>query len=292
MNDIINYINQAGPIIEPTLNGIFTTVICILFTRRNAKIDAIEQMKADQLGKVTSSLIESGDMSYTELYKCKNCYKIAKLADDMMKDSESKNDFTRNYDPDWFIRFFDAVGLVSNEDMQRLWAKILKCEIEGPGKYSLRTLETVHNLTSKEASLFTEMTQYFLNEQNGIIFLMETLNNYSDVFNNAFGIKLESIMLLQDCGLLGNLLKDVRIDFQQEPWGIWNDQNILKIRIKDTDIIHYGYKYDAYPLTSVGTQLFPLVRRPSNNDYLIGIQTEIEHRFRNIETNLEEINWK
>ena len=41
------------------------------------------------------------------------------------------------------MRFFDAVGNVSNEELQKLWGKVLAGEMQQPGSCSLRTMEVI-----------------------------------------------------------------------------------------------------------------------------------------------------
>ena len=60
-------------------------------------------------------------------------------------------------DKDWFTRYFNIVQDISNEDIQDLWAKLLAGEIKQPGSFSYRTLETLKNMTTDEAELFTKI---------------------------------------------------------------------------------------------------------------------------------------
>ena len=62
-------------------------------------------------------------------------------------------------DPDWTARFFDCVQDVSSEDMQKLWARVLAGEVETPGRTSLRTLDTLKNLTKRDAEMFMGICQ-------------------------------------------------------------------------------------------------------------------------------------
>ena len=289
MDEIMQLINQAGPIIEPAVEGIVMTVFGLLFARKNARINAIEEAKAQQFNAVLSEMLAEGKVSYMELYKCKNFLKIAKYADEMVRENKERVIVDEEYDIDWFIRFFDAVGNVSNEEMQKLWAKILAGEIESPNTFSLRTIGTVHNLSQKEAELFTKMTRLLLNEQEGMIFIMDTAHDFLVDVNELFGLYHDDILLLQDCGLLGSVQRNVRIDLNKQPAGLWNDSQLLKIRFnREDDVISLTYKYDAYPLTSVARQILPLVKQPSDDAYLMRIKEEIAARYSsNLKTSIE-----
>ena len=68
-------------------------------------------------------------------------------------------------DHDWTARFFNNVQDVSSEEMQQLWAKVLAGEVERPGQFSLRTLDTLHNMSVGEAKLFAEACNYVAAER-------------------------------------------------------------------------------------------------------------------------------
>lgn len=53
---------------------------------------------------------------------------------------------------DWLHRWKEYAQSVSEEKFQLLWAKILAGEVHSPGRFSLRTLQTLHNLSPDEAS--------------------------------------------------------------------------------------------------------------------------------------------
>jgi Protein of unknown function (DUF2806) len=41
---------------------------------------------------------------------------------------------------DWITNFFDKCRIVSDEEMQQIWAKVLAVEANKPGTYSKRTV--------------------------------------------------------------------------------------------------------------------------------------------------------
>jgi hypothetical protein len=57
-------------------------------------------------------------------------------------------------DEDIASRIFTNIQDVSNEQMQKLWAKLLAGEITKPGSFSVRTLDVLKNLSPKEAAVF------------------------------------------------------------------------------------------------------------------------------------------
>ena len=97
-------------------------------------------------------------------------------------------------DHDWTARFFDCVQDVSSEHMQKLWAKVLSGEVESPGRTSLRTLDTLRNMTQREAEVFGGITPYVIDDDF--------------VFCDAAFIKNQDSLLypkllhLEECGLI------------------------------------------------------------------------------------------
>ena len=60
----------------------------------------------------------------------------------------SQEDFVSEepVEEDWTTRFFNIVEDISDEEMQRLWGKILAGEVKQPKSYSLRTLELLKKI--------------------------------------------------------------------------------------------------------------------------------------------------
>ena len=78
------------------------------------------------------------------------------LGDDEVPDSEPNHD--------WIARFFEYVQDVSDEDVRRIWARILAGEVRHQGGVSLRTLSILRNLSREEAEFFAEAMQYRLDD--------------------------------------------------------------------------------------------------------------------------------
>ena len=62
-----------------------------------------------------------------------------------------------NVEDDWIADFFDKCRLISDEEMQSLWARILAGEANSPGKFSKRTVNLVGSLDKSDAMLFSQL---------------------------------------------------------------------------------------------------------------------------------------
>jgi len=61
---------------------------------------------------------------------------------------------------DWYATFFNKCPLVSDEQMQSVWANILAWEANAPGSYSKRTLSIVENLDKSDGERFEQTCSF------------------------------------------------------------------------------------------------------------------------------------
>ena len=151
-------------------------------------------------------------------------------------------------DHDWTARFFNNVQDVSSEEMQQLWAKVLAGEVERPGQFSLRTLDTLQNMSVDEAKLFAEACNYVLAERM-IIYTddMHVMGN-----NMHFG----NILKLAELGLI---MWSPNLSYIRH----WNDPNRYAF--------HRGHLlFEGLP-GSVSTTEWPIVRLTTVGRELFGL---------------------
>jgi hypothetical protein len=100
---------------------------------------------------------------------------------------------------DWIANFFDKCRLISDEQMQSLWAKILAGEANSPGKFSKQTVNLVGNLDKSDAMLFSQLCSFvFLLIQEPTAMIYDFNHNiYNDV-----GINFGSLSHLESTGLI------------------------------------------------------------------------------------------
>lgn len=153
---MINIFENGVTYFQPALSTVVGAVLSTLFLKRNTSQPEFEKIKAGKFNEVVDFLLDTGKMSYLEYYKCRNFLNVAKIAsryEEEFKEFKT-NQESGSFEFDWFIRFFDSVGNISNAEMQNLWARILAGEIHNHGTFSLRTLETLRNMNQEEAILF------------------------------------------------------------------------------------------------------------------------------------------
>lgn len=269
--EVVQTVMHTGKLVisSPAVQGVVTSLITTLFMRRGEKIKAIEALKQKQFEKATEELLESGRLSYVELYKCRNFLKIAECADEMMLayqeshvEQEDKEQDKLSFD--WLMRFFDAVGNISNEDLQQLWGKVLANEIVKPKACSLRTLDMIRNMSPEEARTFSFLCQYvmqsgntyyidssgFFCEEDGHQDCRKYIQNKGLSYETHIIPLLEAGALSQDHDLALYMSKDMNLE-------VHNDKICGVIMTQEATPVLF--RKDAYLLTVSGKELFHIV---------------------------------
>ena len=102
-------------------------------------------------------------------------------------------------DDDWFANYFDKVKTVSNEDVQKHWADLLAKEVNQPGSFSKRTVNTLHTLDRKDAILFENICRYVWIVDGDFIPLIFQEND--DIYKQN-DIKFNSLQHMESIGLI------------------------------------------------------------------------------------------
>lgn len=286
-NALIEFVKSSAPIIQTSLSAVVGAVISTLFLKTQTNITEYEKIKSGLFKEVITDLLACGKMTYFEFYRCNNFLRISELADEMRRettqDYESQN---RNYDFDWFIRFFDAVGSIGNENMQRLWARILNGEVQHQGSFSFRTLEAMHNLSQYEAYVFANAALIVLDNS----FIFSSMDNIGQEINEKHGFDNDILRLLEECSLLNGLRMQSQLELDSgEAGGFQHDGKLLLFKNISDELVLLNYT--CYHLTRVGLELFPVVYMPSeNNTYLMDLGRAIREKYDSLQVSIHPIN--
>lgn len=66
-------------------------------------------------------------------------------------------DASSGVDQEWFERFMDSAGFVSDEQVQMMWGKVLAKEFEAPGSTPLNMIRILSEITPKYAQVFQKI---------------------------------------------------------------------------------------------------------------------------------------
>ena len=162
---------------------------------------------------------------------------------------------SESVDQDWITRFFNIAQDISNEEMQKLWGRILAGEVESPGSYSMRTLEIMKNMSSNEAKIFSKIAKLSV-YTTGRCFLIKLHD--SEYYEKEHDIAFLDLLTLREIGLISP--DDAAIQFHKTKAGQdslfkYGNSGISLERTQDGSNI----KISVIPLTISGKELAELV---------------------------------
>ncbi|PMG75258.1 TIGR03899 family protein [Shewanella sp. 10N.286.51.B7] len=178
-------------------------------------------------------------------------------------------------DPDWSYQFFQMAEQISSRRMQDLWARILASEIVKPGKFSLRTLAILKQLTQREAQILekalgmsvklnTETRYKLLNGyriQGGIQQYFRKTSTVN-VGLSKFGLPYSSILTLMDAGILHSSEFETGILEKNAAILLSMTDHQIKISPRSNNLLFSYYRF-----TPVGDELCILVQAKADNDF-------------------------
>mgnify|MGYP000955842643 CR=1 FL=1 len=135
---------------------------------------------------------------------------------------ESGSDPSRVED-DWVTNFFDKSRIISDKDMQDLWARVLAGEANSPGTYSKRTVNFLGDLDKKDAELFLALCRFgwFVGNFTPLIFDVNDKIYKDNGLNFGTLTHLDSIGLIQFNNISGfirtGLPKTFSVSYCGEP---------------------------------------------------------------------------
>ncbi len=154
-----------------------------------------------------------------EAQKQNNIENITAKAIPQLKDSAKPNDIEN----DWITNFFDKCRIISDEEMQLLWAKVLSGEANSPGTFSRRTVNFLGSLDKADAFLFTSLCGF--GWQIGDV--VPLIYDSQEKIYNDKGINFNTLTHLDDIGLVSfngvagfkriNFPKKIKIYYYKTP---------------------------------------------------------------------------
>jgi hypothetical protein len=164
---------------------------------------------------------------------------------------------------DWMATFFDKSRLVSDDEMQSLWARVLAGEANEPGQYSKRTVNILSSLDKREAQLFSLVCRFVW----CMPYITPLIFDASDDIYRTNGLTFSALQHLDDIGLLSyehmagfnqsGLPKVLRVVYYGTP--VWIQFN------KNADnLLNLG----GVMLTRAGEELAPISGAEPVTDFL------------------------
>ncbi|HWM31015.1 MAG TPA: DUF2806 domain-containing protein [Methyloceanibacter sp.] len=125
-----------------------------------------------------------------------NIEEVVRLALPHLKDDATPE----KMDNDWIASFFDQCRIVSNEEMQTLWGRILASEANEAGSFSKRTLRLVSDLDKQDAEMFTALCRFIWGFKPSVLQPL-ILKVGASIYGDN-GVTFGSLTHLDDIGLI------------------------------------------------------------------------------------------
>lgn len=184
-----------------------------------------------------------------EAQKQKNIEDITNQAIPLLSeesDAEKMND-------DWVINFFDKSRIVSDKEMQGLWARVLAGEANEPGTYSKRTVNYLGDLDKVDAELFTKLCGFGWQIGNVVPLVFDI---YAKIYDEN-GITFNALIHLESIGMIqfNHLSGFRRLKLPKKHDVLYYGQSLQLEMPKDEDNeLQLGHVL----LTRVGQELAPI----------------------------------
>lgn len=176
-------------------------------------------------------------------------------------------------DADWTARFFNIAKEINTEEMQLIWGKILAGEVKKTGSFSMRTLETIRNLSKNEAETFLKIAPFIVAKNDDYL-----LSDNKELLNQ-YGIKFSDILLLNECGLVSTSAGlSMTVKFNERDGNgliFYNDALVATCVSSENE---RKIQYSLYTLTSAGKELYRILTFTPNRKYFTSF---VEHISKN-----------
>ena len=198
--------------------------------------------------------------------------------------NEQTND---NLDPDWFFAFSTMAEEIYSPPMQELWGKIFAVEVARPGSFSLRTLQLLKTLTHRDAKVFNKAVNIASRKSNDTVprilvgyhkrkgllsFLKKPIPEQINLA--SVGLSYPDILSLQEMKLIyaSEIESAEYSEGQQVTWRCVNENITLTCKAPGVALVYYKF-------TSVGSELYKLVTKSTNETYLQEIKQVLSEVF-------------
>lgn len=186
-------------------------------------------------------------------------------------------------DEDFITRLFNIAKDANKREMQFIWGKILAQEVVEPGSFSLRTLETVRNLSYRDAEIYQKIVPLVFNGARKKFIVSD------DAMLTRYGVKYEDVLLLDDCGLMnsaGMLALTYGIEPNSEIY-LHNDEYV--ILVKNTSASKINLSIGAYTLKGSGVELLKILYCDTNLNYIKDLVKYIKNKNSALEVTVHNI---
>ena len=146
-----------------------------------------ERLKDNKLEllKFAAELAKNADGKYHESVSahCRNLMKIAKFTTEFINDDEKSEEWKD--DDEWVERFFQEAQFVTDEELQKLWARLMKEKLYRPSMVNKRVVYMVRDMDGDDLQFVSRSMKYFVEDSIPRELLMGVGTLSSDIIQLA-----------------------------------------------------------------------------------------------------------
>ena len=184
-----------------------------------------------------------------EALKQRNIEDITRKALPLLNPDSEPNEIEN----DWIVNFFDRCRLISDNDMQKLWSRVLAGEANSPGRYSKRTLSFLTALDKREADMFTRLCGFVWIIGPPVPLVLTRYDSGQREIYEKQGISERLLKDLETIGLIQLTDGEFTTVFPKEPVSYYGKELLLKCE-SSIIVLPIG----RVQLTKVGEELAPI----------------------------------
>lgn len=190
-------------------------------------------------------------------------------------------------DPDWWARFIDYAKDVSDDEMRLIWSRILSGELDKPNSISVMTLETLRNMSKRDAETFHKLANFTVVDDEGGDPFIPNNGVWSDdkyKSDEEYGINYDELLWMQELRLI-NLNNGLQMSFKQDGKNPRVDTTLkcgsLFIKISS----EHDFSIPCYAYTRIGAQLHSLIEDAIANEAFF--EDRIKNRYSSENTKID-----
>ena len=161
-----------------------------------------------------------------------------------------ENAAPENMDNDWITNLFEKCRIVSDEQMQSLWARVLATEANTPGTLSKRTVNLLSDFDKSDAELFTTLCGFCWEIENITLLVFDT---NAEIYEKH-GINIDTLNHLETIGLI-HFERTSSLTLGKSPKAMSYYGKRLDFSIPES-IIDAAFYIGHARLTKIGEELF------------------------------------
>ena len=146
-----------------------------------------ERLKDNKLEllKFAAELAKNVDGKYPESVSahCRNLMQIAKFITEFINDDEKPEEWKD--DDEWVERYFQEAQFVTDEELQKLWARLMKEKLYRPSVVNKRVVYMVRDMDWDDLQFVSRTMKYFVEDSIPRELLMGIGNMSSDIIQLA-----------------------------------------------------------------------------------------------------------